>query len=315
MRSLIRIKSLLRAAANLIYAGRDKLLSFFFGKRLHQILPSAIFSNDKQNRRKAAKQSIRNDSVLILIPCKNISRFIPALITNLLNLNYPPDLIDLAFLEGDGSDDSHTQLQKQLAKLKQHFHSALLLKKNFGSTHPTVKRWQTKHQRERRATIARVRNHLLKSCLTQKHKWVLWIDGDVTSWSPDILSQLLAYKRDIIVPHCIDENGKTFDLNTFIYDDKGKKNWRTYIKDDLLQPPLGYGRKYLSDFPHYELVALDSVGGTMLLVNAEVHHKGVIFPTEPFHHHIETEAFAFLARSYGYSCWGAPQLSIIHPRY
>jgi len=55
-----------------------------------------------------------------------------------------------------------------------------------------------------------------------------------------------------------------------------------------------------------ETVALDGVGGTALLVKAEVHRDGAMFPPFPFYHLIETEGFAKMAKRLGWSSWGAP---------
>jgi mannan polymerase complexes MNN9 subunit len=51
---------------------------------------------------------------------------------------------------------------------------------------------------------------------------------------------------------------------------------------------------------------LDGVGGTALLVKAEVHRDGAMFPPFPFYHLIETEGFAKMAKRLGWSSWGLP---------
>lgn len=65
-------------------------------------------------------------------------------------------------------------------------------------------------------------------------------------------------------------------------------------------------------------VPLDSVGGTMLYVNVDVHRQGVLFPV----HHligsewssegydgIETEGLCYVAHFLGFKCWGCPTTS------
>jgi hypothetical protein len=78
-------------------------------------------------------------------------------------------------------------------------------------------------------------------------------------------------------------------------------------------------------------VRLDSVGGTMLLVRAERHRDGLVFP--PFFYgersrwvrapnpwqgghvgEIETEGFAAMAKDMGIECWGLPDLEILHSK-
>lgn len=53
-------------------------------------------------------------------------------------------------------------------------------------------------------------------------------------------------------------------------------------------------------------VVLDGVGGTALLVKAEVHRDGAMFPPFSFYHLIETEGFAKMAARLGWKSWGLP---------
>lgn len=53
-------------------------------------------------------------------------------------------------------------------------------------------------------------------------------------------------------------------------------------------------------------VELDGVGGTALLVKADVHRDGAMFPPFPFYHLIETEGFAKMAQRLGRKAWGLP---------
>jgi mannan polymerase complexes MNN9 subunit len=53
-------------------------------------------------------------------------------------------------------------------------------------------------------------------------------------------------------------------------------------------------------------VQLDGVGGATLLVKAEVHRDGAMFPPFAFYHLIETEGFAKMASRLGWKAWGLP---------
>ena len=55
-----------------------------------------------------------------------------------------------------------------------------------------------------------------------------------------------------------------------------------------------------------KIIPLDGVGGTALLVKAEVHRDGAMFPPFAFYHLMETEGFAKMARRLGWGCWGLP---------
>lgn len=54
------------------------------------------------------------------------------------------------------------------------------------------------------------------------------------------------------------------------------------------------------------LMPLDGVGGTALMVKADVHRDGAMFPAFPFYHLVETEGFAKMAKRLGYSIFGLP---------
>jgi len=106
------------------------------------------------------------------------------------------------------------------------------------------------------------------------------------------------------------EPRRTFDLNS--WRDRG-----TLRMDDLRAEG--------------DLVRLDAVGGTMLLVRADAHRDGLVFP--PFCYgrrsplirddncfpvsqgEIETEGLGVLASDMGYECWGMPNLEILHHTY
>lgn len=75
------------------------------------------------------------------------------------------------------------------------------------------------------------------------------------------------------------------------------------------------------------LVRLDAVGGTMLLVKADIHRDDLIFPPfkyglpnssiRPTHDvwgqgEIETEGLGIMAADMGHQCWGLPDLEILH---
>jgi hypothetical protein len=156
--------------------------------------------------------------------------------------------------------------------------------------------------------IAKSRNHLLARALTDE-RWVLWIDVDVVEYPPDVLERLLATRRDIVHPHCVKAfGGPTFDLNA----------WRDH------------GRLHMQDLRGgEELVRLDAVGGTMLLVRADLHRDGLIFPPFPYGARspfvrdpspwgppllgeLDTEGLGIMARDMGHQCWGLPNLEIRH---
>ena len=249
--------------------------------------------------------------VLILTPVKDAERFLAHYIHNLNTLTYPHERLSLAFLESDSQDGTYEWLTTHLPELEAEFGSAKLFKQDF-AYQTDLPRWAPSQQRRRRATMAKSRNMLLAHALTDE-EWVLWIDVDLLRYPPDVIEELLAARKKIVVPHCILEDGRTFDLNTFKFKPEAEQwDWSPFILDGILQPPLGHGRYYLSDLRHYQSVEVDGVGGTMLLVQADVHREGLVFPTFPYKYHIETEGLAYMAKDMGYTCWGLPHLEIVH---
>jgi len=87
---------------------------------------------------------------------------------------------------------------------------------------------------------------------------VLWLDVDVVEYPDDLIERLLAVGKEIVQPHCVLEpGGATFDTN----------GWRDR------------GRLHLDDLRQEgETVPLDAVGATVLLVQADLHRDGLVFP-------------------------------------
>ena len=249
--------------------------------------------------------------VLILTPVKNASRFLVSYFSALTKLTYPRELISIGFLESDSRDNTYELFAQQAARLSRLYRRIGVWKRDFGFEIPAgVSRWAPEWQVQRRAIIARSRNHLLSRALVDED-WVLWIDADVIGYPADIVERLLATGKDIVNPHCVMKPGngpsRTFDLNA----------WRDH------------GRLHMNELrSEGDVVPLDAVGGAMLLVRADAHRDGLIFP--PFLYgkksplvresglfpssegEIETEGLGVMASDMGYQCWGMPNLEILH---
>jgi Anp1 len=130
----------------------------------------------------------------------------------------------------------------------------------------------------------------------------------------EIIQNLLAVKKEIVTPECILQNtDKSYDLNTFKLKDEDKNKDRTsYTIDGVKLPPKGEGRLYLEDLRSFDLVELDSVGTTMLLVKADLHREGLNFPSYSYKGHLESEGLAMMAKDMGVSSWAMPNLKIVH---
>jgi glycosyltransferase involved in cell wall biosynthesis len=251
------------------------------------------------------------DTVLILTPMKNATPHLAGYWAALDRLDYPADRLSLGILESDSTDGTAELVRAQLAPLRQRFAAVTFWQKHFNFQIPSDRpRWDYAFQLPRRKILAKSRNHLLFRTL-EDQDWVLWLDVDVIDYPPDLLQQLLATGRDILHPHCVTEpGGPSFDRNA----------WRDHGKIHLDQ---------LRGGP--DLVRLDSVGGTVLLIRADIHRDGLVFPSFPYgggnpairqphplgaavRGEIETEGLGIMAGDMGHQCWGMPNLEVRHER-
>lgn len=254
-------------------------------------------------------------SVLVLTPLKDAAAFLPVHLDRLRALDYPRGAISLGLLEGDSRDSTPELLRQVLPDLEAEFRRVTLVRRDFG-LQPAGPRWEPGVQRRRRSVLAKVRNHLLSRALIDE-EWVLWLDVDVTDYPTDLVQRLLGARKDIVVPHCVTApGGPTYDLNTFaLRPGSGALNWTQWLRDGILQPPKGFGRMYLDELRGQGLVRVDSVGGTVLLVRADLHRDGLTFPSFPYRQLIETEGLAAMAQDMGTACWALPDLEVMHPHH
>ncbi len=246
-------------------------------------------------------------TVLILTPVKDAARFLPRYVELIEKLHWPRSKLSIGILESDSIDESPSLLESLNSRLSARAGRVSLVKKDFGFHIPAgVPRWDPAFQLARRSILARSRNHLLFRALDAED-WVLWIDVDLTDYPCDTIERLLSYRCDILHPHCVKEpNGASFDRNAW----------------------TSAGSRYMHDMRGGPSpVRLDSVGGTMLLVRADLHRDGLIFPAFRYglesrlarkchpvwgSGEIETEGLALMARDMGYQCWGLPDFEIVH---
>lgn len=227
---------------------------------------------------------------------------------NLAALEQDPASVSLGFLVSDSTDGTADALRERLPGLRARYRRVTLVERDFGFAVPDdLRRWSAAIQAPRRIVLARSRNHLLFRALDDED-WVLWIDADVASYPPDVVTRMLATGKSIVHPHCVvAPGGRSFDGNA----------WRDGgdVRMDGLR---GRG-----------LVRLEGVGGTMLLVRADVHRDGLVFPAFPYGvrspqarrgnavngrlgGELETEGLALMAKDMGHEVWGMPDLEIVH---
>jgi hypothetical protein len=217
---------------------------------------------------------------------------------------------------------------------------------NFNFSLPRAVRHGIDAQKGRRAVLSKSRNHLVSSALRDED-WVLWVDSDLAWYPPSVLDTLIraalrgrpdgkdrGKPLEILVPNCVMQagvRGRSYDLNSWRGSSSPGNNATVaavvkyhdavHAKSKDSEHPSrlwleGYGptgNLYLSKLrSEGEVVRLDAVGGAMLLVHAELHRHGLVFPPMPHRHRIETEGLSMLALDMGALSWGMPNVEIVH---
>lgn len=293
--------------ARKFYRVKSSLLA---GKRLN---PKAARAAITQDAISSAIPTGKN--IAILVPVRDASQHLASFLAAIDQLDVPKENLKLVFCEGDSRDDTYDKLVRLTEPLKPFYRDILLLRKNTGVQLDLSKRWLPAIQRVRRAGLSKVRNHLIDHGLNEADDWALWIDVDVWRFPTNIVAQLMDAKARIVVPNCVlKPGGPSFDTNSYT-STATRRDYRYFrmIKDGIFQPPATYPfRLKLSDLRHSDRVPLDSVGGTMLLVDAALHRGGLRFPERPYEYLIETEAFGQLAKDCGITPIGLPRVEIFH---
>ncbi|KAL8710565.1 MAG: hypothetical protein Q9225_007262 [Loekoesia sp. 1 TL-2023] len=305
----------------------QKTTSSMKGKRP----PPPVVHYHMNNLTTTADPVANQENVLILTP---LARFYQGYWDNLLALTYPHSLIALGFItpktrEGNAATAA---LQAAIAQTQngpedKRFASISILRQDFDppiSSQDESERHKKENQKARRSAMSQARNSLLFTTIGPYTSWVLWLDADIVETPPSLIEDLTSHDKPIIVPNCFqryrNDKGqwdvRPYDFNSWQDSQTAADLAAKLAPDDILLE--GY-----SDIATYRtlmaktadtseardqkaIIALDGVGGTALLVKAEVHRDGAMFPPFAFYHLIETEGFAKMARRLGWSCWGLP---------
>ena len=301
------------------------------GDAQHPLTPPPIVHYQLNNLTASSNPIKNNEKVLILTP---LARFYEEYWANLCALNYPHEHISLGFIspKTPQGNEATKQLQEavnayQKGPLDQRFESVTFLRQDFESaitSQDEKERHKMSNQAARRASMAKARNSLLFTTIGPTTSWVLWLDGDIVETPKTLIQDLTNFDKSIIVPNCfqryVTDDGKNairpYDYNSWRDSDTAQELASKMGNDEILLE--GY-----AEMPTYRtlmamlaetddnrdkrrLMPLDGVGGTALLVKAEVHRDGAMFPPFSFYHLIETEGFARMARRLGYDSWGLP---------
>lgn len=255
------------------------------------------------------------ETVSILIPIRDAEPWLDRCMELIAGLDYPLSQISVSFCEGDSKDGTLAKLAKLEERYRGVFRRFQVIYCHGGPDLERNKRWLPKQQRARRSHLAKVRNALIGQCLRDDDDWALWLDVDVCAYDPGILRRLLSERRKVVVPDCrLTPDGVSYDLNSFTDSDMVKgASYYKHVRQGLYLPPADIPeRRHLHDLRFLDRVPLTSVGGTMILVDANVHRAGVNFPELPYDDLLETEGFGRLCRDFGVNPVGLPNVVILH---
>jgi mannan polymerase complexes MNN9 subunit len=279
------------------------------------------------------------EKVLILTP---LARFYQGYWDNLNKIAYPHDLISIGFIipKTKEGNQAYADLQKQVTKTQsgpkaKRFASITILRQDTENplmSQNEAERHKMENQKNRRAAMAKARNSLLFTTLGPTTSWVLWLDADIVEFPPTLIQDLADYDAPIVAPNCFqrfyDDNKKAmsvrpYDYNNWIDSPTAKEMAAKMGKDDILLE--GY-----AEMPTYRSlmammydasadpgtkIKLDGVGGAALLVKADVHRDGAMFPPFSFYHLIETEGFAKMAKRLNWDSYGLPNYLVSYPQF
>ena len=247
--------------------------------------------------------------ILIAASLHNARPWLPAYFAHLQRLTYPHQRLTVALVDRGSEDGTSAWLADYLARCPTDFAAVKCIRAAGDAPDPAL--WPPSRQRQQYAALAQSQNRLLAQCLTDE-SWVFWLDVRCQDSPPTLLEQLLAVAEAIVTAHAIDAQGRSVDHSSFrLKPGAAEWDWSPYLLDGILHPPVGHGRTYLCDLKEQPLVELDSVGDYALLVRADLHRCGLIFPPVPYKYHIAAEGLAYLARDMGVRCWGLPQVEVL----
>lgn len=329
--SLLRQRKAAAAAANPLSPPTAAFRKSSADKNQQPLQPPPIVHYQLNNLTSSSTPHLKNEKILILTP---LARFYQGYWDNLVRLTYPHEHISLGFIipKTKEGHEATTKLQDAIktterGPLANRFRSIMIMRQDFQpSLHSQdeKERHKMENQVRRRADMALARNQLLLPALGPDTSWVLWLDGDIIETPPSLIQDLASFDKPIIVPNCFqrftDENGNA-NIRPYDYN-----SWRDSEAAQELASKMGPDEVLLegyAEMPTYRtlmamvaetdelrdekrIMSLDGVGGTALMVKAEVHRDGAIFPPFSFYHLIETEGFAKMAKRLGYESFGLP---------
>ncbi|KAE8411604.1 alpha-1,6 mannosyltransferase subunit [Aspergillus pseudocaelatus] len=299
--------------------------------------PPPVVHYDLNKLTTTSDSADKGERVLILTP---LARFYQEFWDNLVHLNYPHELISLGFIIPNTKEGSAavSALESAISKtqngpIPSRFASISILRQDFEpplQSQDEKERHKLENQKARRESMSRARNSLLFTTLGPATSWVLWLDADIVETPATLIQDLTGHNYPVIVPNCYQRyynndhkqmEVRPYDFNSWIDSSNAQSLAESMGPDDILlegyaeMPTYRTLMAYLADTENpnpRRVIELDGVGGTALMVKADVHRDGAMFPAFPFYHLVETEGFAKMAKRLGYQVFGLPDYFVYH---
>ncbi|KAK6465750.1 required for complex glycosylation [Scheffersomyces coipomensis] len=277
----------------------------------------------------------KKEEILILTP---MSKFLPQYWENLSKLTYDHSLISLGFIvpRNEDGDIALKNLEAAVKKTqsldnKSKFKKVTILRQDSSSLDSQLEkdRHALKVQKERRSMMALARNSLVFTTISPTTSWVLWLDADIIETPATLLQDLTLHNKPVlscnVYQRYVDESSgsnsiRPYDFNNWVESEEGLKIAAGLQEDEIIVEGYAEMATYRPLMAHFydangdknTEMALDGVGGGSVLVKADVHRDGAMFPSFPFYHLIETEGFAKMAKRLGYEVFGLPNYLVYH---
>ncbi|EEQ27282.1 Golgi mannosyltransferase complex subunit [Microsporum canis] len=302
-------------------------------------IPPPVVHYNMNNLTSTGTAASNRERILVLTP---LARFYPGYWENLSKFTYPHQYISLGFIipktrEGNAA---YAALQSAITKVQSgpiddRFASITILRQDFPpplQSQDEKERHKLENQKVRRESMSRARNSLLFTTLGPSTSWVLWLDGDIIETPPTLIEDMTSHDKAVLVANCyqrfLNPDTKEMDIRPYDYNSWTDTARSLDIAKNLGRDEImleGYGE--LPTFRNLmalsadrsperntsEIMELDGVGGTALMVKAAVHRDGAMFPPFPFYHLVESEGFAKMARRLGWKCYGLPNYFVCSP--
>ncbi len=283
------------------------------------------------------------EHILILTDMEN---FNPKYWENLLALQFPKNLIDLGIVvprsrKGDKilkqlETAIRTYEKKATNENKKFRHISIIRLENEDITPRQLNKLKNVDPKlalkSKLSEMALKKNNLLLSTIAPDISWILWLDGGIIETPPTLIQDLAMHNKSVISPNTyqriINDQGKMdispYDMMNWVESSQGLKIAALLDDEDILTEESTTGQDDLATYRalmvfYYDKdgdinveMQLDSVGRNCILVNADVHRDGAMFPTFPFYHLIESEGFGKVAKRLGYDVFGLPNYLVYH---